>query len=43
MTFGGTRIEQTQCVQETAAWGYDAVSDEKEFIENYEKTARLVL
>ena len=43
VSFGGTRIEQTQCVQETAAWGYEAVSDEREFIENYERVAQLVL
>ncbi len=43
VSFGGRRIEQTQCVQEEVAWGYDSVSDEDSFVQNYERTIRMLL
>ena len=43
VSYGGKRIEQTQCVRETSAWGYETVADEETFIENHERTARLTL
>lgn len=42
VTFGGGRINQTQCVQEQTAWGYDSIADEKQFVENYCKTVQLL-
>lgn len=42
VTFGGGRINQTQCVQEQTAWGYDSISDEEQFAENYCKTVQLL-
>ena len=43
VSFGGRRIEQTQCVQKEVAWGYDSVSDEDSFVQNYERTIRMLL
>lgn len=43
ISYGGKCIEQSQCVQETVAWGYDALSDEESFIANYEALAGLIL
>lgn len=43
VSFGGGKAEQTQCIQEQAAWGYDSVSDEGAFAENYDRTVRLLL
>lgn len=42
VSYGGKCIEQSQCVQETIAWGYDAVADEESFIRNYERLAQLI-
>ena len=43
VTYGGARIGQTQCVEETTAWGYDTVSDEETFVGNYAKSVLLIL
>ena len=43
VSFGGASIEQTQCVEETTAWGYTSASDEDTFVGNYVRTARLIL
>lgn len=43
VTFGGTSVEQTQCVREQSAWGYSAADSEEAFITTYENIVCLLL